>query len=115
MSDAGCAESTAPLTREPDDRLREYVSTRGGEFTLAAENQPVNATASFSRASALEPVHPRHPLTSMQDEAFVSVQASTHRHLPGPLMLVSLPVPVLVLTTLRELPLPWACDQSRVP
>ena len=82
---------------------------------LAWAKQPVSVIASFSRASAPAPLHSRHPLTSMQDGAFVSLQASSHRHLPGPSLLVSLPVPVLLWASLQGLPAPWACDQNRVP
>jgi len=67
-----------------------------------------------SRASPLPP-HSRHQQTLLQDGAFVSVQASSHRDLPEPLLLVSLPVLVLLLATLRGLPLPRACDRDQVP
>jgi hypothetical protein len=74
---------------------------------------PENVIAS-SRASPLGPLRLRL-LTSMQGDVFVSVKASSHRHLPGPVPSVSLPVPVLLWASLPGPPAPWACDQDLVP
>jgi hypothetical protein len=84
--------------------------------------QPENVIA--WQASPLPP-HSRHLLTSMQTETAASVQASPHRPLPGPLLLLSLPVPVLLLVSLPVpvllwaslpgLPAPWASDRAQVP
>ena len=79
------------------------------KFTLALARQPVNVIASFSRVSALAPLHWRPQQTATQNETAASVCVMppiSHRHLP---------TSVLPLASLLGLPALWACDQGRVP